>query len=52
MPLVPAAPQGLHGLVEAIARTTHAVVDLTRACSDDDLAQPAPSVQDGGCTTR
>ena len=40
MPLHPAAPQGLHDLVEAFAHTTQAVIDLARSCSDDDLALP------------
>jgi uncharacterized protein (TIGR03083 family) len=40
MPMHPAPPQGLHDLVEAFAHTAQAVVDLARACSDDDLAQP------------
>jgi uncharacterized protein (TIGR03083 family) len=35
-----AEPQRLPDLVEAFAQTTQAVVDLARACSDDDLAQP------------
>jgi|SRR5450631_2860459 len=38
MSLAPAAPQGLHNLVEAFAQTTQAVIDLASACSDDDLA--------------
>ena len=32
-------PQRLPALVEAFAQTAQAVVDLARACSDDDLAQ-------------
>jgi uncharacterized protein (TIGR03083 family) len=40
MTMHPAAPQGLHGLVEAFAQTTQAVVDLARDCSADDLAMP------------
>jgi len=40
MPMHPAAPQGLHDLVEAFAHTTQAVIDLARGCSDDDLALP------------
>jgi uncharacterized protein (TIGR03083 family) len=33
-------PQHLHELVEAFAQTAQAVLDLARACSNDDLAQP------------
>jgi uncharacterized protein (TIGR03083 family) len=33
-------PQHLPELVEAFAQSAQAVVDLARACSDDDLAQP------------
>jgi uncharacterized protein (TIGR03083 family) len=33
-------PERLPVLVEAFAQTAQAVVDLARACSDDDLAQP------------
>ena len=40
MPMHPAAPQGLHDLVEAFAQTSQAVIDLARSCSDDDLALP------------
>ncbi|MBE3075635.1 MAG: maleylpyruvate isomerase family mycothiol-dependent enzyme [Actinobacteria bacterium] len=40
MSLDPAAPQHLHDRVEAFAQTAQAVVDLARACSVDDLAQP------------
>jgi uncharacterized protein (TIGR03083 family) len=40
MSLAQAAPQRLHHLVEAFAHTAQAVVDLGRACSDDDLALP------------
>lgn len=36
----PAEPQRLHDLVDAFAQSTQAVVDLGRACSDDDLARP------------
>lgn len=35
-----AEPQRLHHLVEAFAHTAQAVLDLARACDDDDLAQP------------
>ena len=34
MPLHPAAPEDLPGLVEAYAQTTRAVVDLGRSCSE------------------
>ena len=36
----PAAPQGLHDLVEAFAQTAQAVIDLAHGCSADDLALP------------
>lgn len=35
-----AAPQRLHGLVEAFAHTARAVVDLAHACSVEDLTRP------------
>jgi len=34
----PAAPSDLHGLVEAFAQTTQAVIDLGRSCSDAEFA--------------
>ena len=37
MPMHPAAPEDLHGLVEAYAQTTRAVVDLGRSCSEADF---------------
>lgn len=37
---VAAEPPCLHALVEAFAQTTQAVLELARACSDVDLAQP------------
>ena len=40
MPMHPAAPHGLHDLVEAFAHTTQAVIDLGHSCSDHDLALP------------
>jgi len=33
-------PQRLPDLVEAFAHTARAIVDLARACSEDDLARP------------
>ncbi|GAB79402.1 hypothetical protein AUCHE_24_00570 [Austwickia chelonae NBRC 105200] len=38
----PAAPEDLHGLVEAFAGTAQAVVDLTFALSEEDAAAPTP----------
>ncbi len=38
----PAAPEDLHGLVEAFAGTAQAVVDLTFALSEEDAATPTP----------
>jgi uncharacterized protein (TIGR03083 family) len=35
-----AEPQHLHNLVEVFAQTTRAVLELARACSEVDLAQP------------
>jgi len=35
-----AEPQHLHNLVEVFAQTTQAVLELARACSEVDLAQP------------
>jgi uncharacterized protein (TIGR03083 family) len=40
MPFDQTQPQRLPELVEAFAQTARAIVDLARACSDDDLAQP------------
>ena len=40
MPMHPAAPEDLHGLVEAFAGTAQAVVDLTFNLRDADLAKP------------
>lgn len=40
MSLDPAAPQHLHGLVEAFAQTAQAVIDLGHSCGVEDLAQP------------
>ena len=37
MPMHPAAPEDLHGLVEAFAQTTRAVVDLGHSCSEADF---------------
>jgi uncharacterized protein (TIGR03083 family) len=37
---VAAEPQRLHHLVDAFAQTSRAVLELARACSDVDLAQP------------
>ena len=37
MPMHPAAPEDLHGLVEAYAQTTRAVVDLGHSCSEADF---------------
>jgi uncharacterized protein (TIGR03083 family) len=37
---VAAEPQRLHDLVDAFAQTSRAVLELARACSDVDLAQP------------
>ncbi|MGZ4636518.1 maleylpyruvate isomerase family mycothiol-dependent enzyme [Oryzihumus sp.] len=39
MPMHPAAPSDLHGLVEAFAQTAQAVVDLGRSCSEEDFAR-------------
>ena len=36
----PSESQRLHDLVDAFAHTAQAVVDLARACSEDDLRQP------------
>jgi uncharacterized protein (TIGR03083 family) len=40
MPLHPAAPEDLAGLVSAYQQTTQAIVDLGRACSDADFDRP------------
>lgn len=40
MPMHPAPPEDLHGLVEAFAGTSQAVVDLTFTLRDADLAKP------------
>lgn len=40
MPLHPAAPEDLAGLVAAYQQTTQAVVDLGRSCTDEDFAKP------------
>ena len=40
MPLHPAAPEDLAGLVAAYQQTTQAVVDLGHSCSDADFALP------------
>src|SRR6478672_1846260 len=40
MPLHPAAPEDLAGLIAAYQQTTQAVVDLGRSCSDADFALP------------
>ncbi|GAA4713083.1 maleylpyruvate isomerase family mycothiol-dependent enzyme [Pedococcus ginsenosidimutans] len=40
MPLHPAAPEDLAGLVSAYQQTTQAVVDLGRSCSDADFDLP------------
>lgn len=40
MPMHPAAPEDLHGLVEAFAQTAQAVVDLGRSCRDEDFDKP------------
>lgn len=40
MPMHPAAPEDLHGLVEAFAGTVQAVADLTYARKEEDLARP------------
>jgi uncharacterized protein (TIGR03083 family) len=40
MPLHPAAPEDLPGLVAAYRQTIQAVVDLGRTCSDADFAKP------------
>ena len=37
MPLHPAAPEDLPGLVAAYAQTVRAVIDLGRSCSDADF---------------
>ncbi|MDR6863362.1 maleylpyruvate isomerase N-terminal domain-containing protein [Phycicoccus sp. 3266] len=40
MPLHPAAPEDLAGLVAAYEQTTQAVVDLGRSCRDEDFSRP------------
>ena len=40
MPLHPAAPDDLAGLVAAYQQTTQAVVDLGRSCTQEDFAKP------------
>lgn len=40
MPLHPAAPEDLAGLVDAFRQTTQAVIDLGRTCSDTDFDLP------------
>ena len=40
MPMHPAAPDDLPGLVAAFAQTSQALVDLAITCSDDDFAKP------------
>jgi uncharacterized protein (TIGR03083 family) len=40
MPLHPAAPEDLAGLVAAYQQTTQAVVDLGRSCTEEDFAKP------------
>jgi uncharacterized protein (TIGR03083 family) len=40
MPLHPAAPEDLAGLVAAFQQTTQAVVDLGRSCTDADFDKP------------
>ena len=40
MPLHPAAPEDLAGLVSAYQQTSQAVVDLGRSCSDADFDLP------------
>lgn len=42
MPMHPAAPEDLHGLVDAFAGTAQAVIDLTFALSEEDAARPTP----------
>ena len=39
MPMHPAAPSDLHGLVEAFAQTAQAVIDLGRSCTEEDFAR-------------
>lgn len=45
MPLHPAAPHDLPGLVQAYAQTVQAVIDIGRSCSDRDFDKP--TVYDG-----
>jgi uncharacterized protein (TIGR03083 family) len=45
MPLHPAAPQDLPGLVQAYSQTVQAVIDLGRSCSDRDFDKP--TIYDG-----
>lgn len=45
MPLHPAAPQDLPGLVQAYGQTVQAVIDIGRSCSDRDFDKP--TVYDG-----
>lgn len=40
MPMHPAAPDDLSGLVAAFAQTAQAMVDLAITCSEDDFAKP------------
>lgn len=40
MPMHPAAPEDLHGLVEAFAQSAQAVVDLGHTCHEEDFALP------------
>src|SRR3954447_17776121 len=40
MPLHPAAPEDLPGLVAAYQQTTQAIIDLGRSCSDADFDRP------------
>jgi uncharacterized protein (TIGR03083 family) len=40
MPLHPAAPDDLAGLVAAFQQTTQSVIDLGRSCTDADFARP------------
>lgn len=42
MPIHPAAPDDLPGLVEAFRQTVQAVVDLGHGCRPDDFARPTP----------
>lgn len=45
MPLHPAAPQDLPGLVQAYSQTVQAVIDIGRSCTDRDFDKP--TVYDG-----